>query len=152
MMKTERFKIKVDRVLSYQAGIVHKHRGVGFTKKYIDFQEEVRSQIPDDIFIPEDKPLIFNITINFHIPKSYSKKKKEACRGQYCMKNIDLDNINKGIQDIVSRKLGFDDKHIVILRGQKKYNLDIEEEKDIITIDISYDFGKITMLTPQKEK
>jgi Holliday junction resolvase RusA-like endonuclease len=59
-------------------------------------------------------------TLVFHIPmpKSWSKKKKEAMNNRPHTQTPDLDNLLKGFQDVLCK----DDKHIYsISRGLSKY-------------------------------
>ena len=46
-------------------------------------------------------PITAKITFKIKTPKSWSKKKTEAMNGKPCLKNYDLDNMEKAVYDVM---------------------------------------------------
>lgn len=113
-----------DRILSYQAGLKKSPHGKYFTKQYKRFKFEADMQL---LTTPNlDASGLYNVDIDcyFKFPKSISKKKKEqiqATEGDiWCSKNIDRDNIIKGINDILEDNgVIINDRYIVDGRTRK---------------------------------
>ena len=62
------------------------------------------------------------IDADFMIPKSFSKKKRNALDGAYCPKKPDCDNIAKSILDALNGIAYDDDSQIVELVVRKHYS------------------------------
>lgn len=78
--------------------------------RYFAFRDEVRAA---------GMELCNGSTIVFHIPmpKSWSKKKRDAMRGEYHQQKRDLDNYTKGVLDALFE----DDSHIADIRVIKRW-------------------------------
>jgi Holliday junction resolvase RusA-like endonuclease len=72
---------------------------------------------------PIEGPVKLDLIIRLPVPKSYPKKRSEACLNgsEWPTKKIDLDNIVKSIGDGMNGIVFLDDSQIVILRAVKKY-------------------------------
>lgn len=129
------FKIKVDKILSYQNGI-KKGRYSYTTPKYKSFQQQIYLQTPM-LNLDKKSPKMVNLEVFFKIPVNTSKKEKELKYGAFCDKKIDVDNLAKGIIDVIFNKNQIDDKKIVKLTITKKYITDrMDEKSEYIYIDI----------------
>ena len=71
-----------------------------YGKKYTKFKEEMAA-ITEVIKLENlmQGNIYAEICFNVQIPKSWSKKKKEAKNGAYCDNNADIDNYCKAILD-----------------------------------------------------
>lgn len=84
------------------------------------FQKAYPKHLPS---IYQDKQLIMQIEAHFAIPKSFSKKKKEAALNFDIRPTVkpDCDNISKNICDALNGIVFPDDKQIVSLEVEKFY-------------------------------
>lgn len=89
--------------------------GTFYQKKYTDFRKEMSKLVTDSMvnLTIWATPLKLNVTFSMPIPKSYSKKKREELNGQYCVSNMDLDNLEKALYDSMNSVVYEDDKQIV---------------------------------------
>lgn len=78
--------------------------------RYFAFRDEVRAS---------GMTLSDGCTIIFHMPmpKSWSKKKRDAMRGEYHRQKIDVDNAIKAVLDALYK----DDSHIADIRIIKRW-------------------------------
>ena len=88
-----------------------------------------------DTMIHADTPIKISVIAYFGIPKSYSKKKKEACYTHKLKptKKPDTDNILKIVCDALNGIAYYDDKQIVEATVKKLYSVD---EKEYLTIEV----------------
>lgn len=72
---------------------------------------------------PKDTPLKVEMTFAFEVPKSYSKKKREAClRGNVQhTKKPDADNVAKAVLDALTGYAIEDDSSVTVLLLEKIY-------------------------------
>ena len=89
--------------------------GTFYQKKYTKFRKDMADILaignqPDSIFT---EALELDVTFYMPIPKSYPKKKREELDGQYCISNMDLDNLEKALYDSMNGVIYEDDKQIV---------------------------------------
>lgn len=77
-----------------------------------------------DITAPTEKPLKVKITCYYQVPLSVSKKKKEQMLNGDIVPNVkpDVDNVAKSILDALNGIAYIDDKQIIKLSIQKKYD------------------------------
>lgn len=131
-----KFIIKVDKILSYQAGI-YKNGYKTFTKtKFKQYQKEIKYQLPSKYDFDKNS-ISIDILMIFKLPKTISKKEKEKrIKGVFATNNIDLDNASKGIIDVIAEKYNFNDKNIYNLNITKIWNQYEDIRQDIIKIDI----------------
>lgn len=126
---------KVKAKQSFKIG----HNGFKYTpsdvKSYANwvrlcFQKEYPKHLPS---IYQDKQLRMHIEAYFAIPKSFSKKKKEAALNCDIRPTVkpDCDNISKNICDALNGIVFADDKQIVSLEVDKYYS---ENESVIVRI------------------
>jgi len=80
--------------------------------------------------------LELDVLFEMEIPKSFSKKKREALNGSYVTKKPDLDNLVKSIKDAMNGYIYKDDSQVVISSQKKIYSL---EPKTIIIIKEVYE-------------
>ena len=82
-------------------------------------------------------PLAVYITSFYEIPKSYSKKKKQAClrHEEWPMKKPDVDNIEKGILDGLNKVIYHDDAQVVETYNIKAFSNRPRVEVEIKTLD-----------------
>lgn len=57
--------------------------------------------------------LKLNVVFSVPMPKSWSKKKRDASEGTYCVSNFDLDNLEKALYDTMNNIVYVDDSQIV---------------------------------------
>ena len=96
-------------------------------KKTKDFEDAIRfefmaSNCETMPVYPKGMPLKVDMTFAFEVPKSYSKKKREAClngRIQHTRKP-DADNIAKAVLDAVSGGYAMDDDSQVVVLTMEK--------------------------------
>ena len=93
-------RVEVDKFLSYQTH-VRKGRWSTYIKpEYTAFQKQITEQINRQNLEIE---MPYKLELNFYIamPKSWSKKKKDATLGAFNVSRPDYDNLTKGIQDLL---------------------------------------------------
>lgn len=66
-------------------------------------------------------PVMVEIEASYPMPKSWSKRKREEARGTYCGNKPDLDNLEKAILDALNGLAWDDDKAVVILIANKRW-------------------------------
>ena len=88
-----------------------------YGKKYSKFKEEMEVLTKGTKFTPFGGNVYASLTFYIKIPKSWSKKKKEAKNGAYCDNNADIDNYCKAILDCLNGIYYVDDKQIVMLKA-----------------------------------
>ena len=72
------------------------------------------------------------IIFNFEIPKSYTKKRhQDALEGKIKPSKNDIDNLIKSVLDGLNGKAWEDDRYIIHLEAEKRYNT-----RDFIEIEI----------------
>lgn len=73
---------------------------------------------------PLEGPVRLDCIIRLSVPKSYPKKRAEACLNgsEWPTKKIDIDNIVKSISDGMNEVVFLDDSQIVVLRAVKTYS------------------------------
>lgn len=98
-------------------------------QKTKDFEEAIKfaflSQNNEKLPVyPKDKALYANIYVGCEIPKSYSKKRREACLNykELPTKKPDSDNIIKAVLDALNGSAYEDDSQIVQVMCQKYYS------------------------------
>lgn len=112
-------------------------------KKTKDFEDAIRfefmagncEQMP---VYKRDTPLVAEMTFAFEVPKSYSKKKREACLNGEIRhtRRPDTDNIVKSVLDALVGYAIEDDASVVKVVAEKKYaeesyvEVGIYEKKD----------------------
>ena len=84
-----------------------------YSKIYQQFREDMAKLILECEKTLYTEPLGVDITFFMPIAKSTSKKKKELLHGTYCMKKIDLDNLEKAVYDSLSGYIYLDDSQVV---------------------------------------
>jgi len=74
---------------------------------------------------PLETPLAFYCYIRLPIPKSYSKKRTEACLSgsELPTKKSDIDNYCKSIMDALNGVVYLDDSQVVHMVATKKYDI-----------------------------
>lgn len=133
--------VKVKEILSHQSGInnrvIYSHeKKRGFvkpypTKKYKAYQKEILSQFKGEIDIEENEAVKIELLFSFKKPKSWSKKVREETK--YHLTKIDVDNMAKGVMDLMAEFYNFNDKQVVELKVNKEYN---EEDYNYIAIKL----------------
>ena len=75
---------------------------------------------------PIEGPVRFDCLIKLPVPKSYSKKRSEACLSgsEWPTKKPDWDNVAKSVADAMNDIVFVDDTQIVIARIVKRYSAD----------------------------
>jgi len=75
---------------------------------------------------PLEGPVKLDLIIRLPVPKSYPKKRSEACLNgsEWPTKKVDIDNICKSVMDAMNGITYADDSQIVILRAVKIYSAD----------------------------
>jgi Holliday junction resolvase RusA-like endonuclease len=73
---------------------------------------------------PLEGPVRFDCLIRLPVPKSYPKKRLEACLNgsEWPTKKVDIDNIVKSVSDAMNGIVFIDDSQVVILRAVKTYS------------------------------
>ena len=76
---------------------------------------------------PLETPVIFICNIKLPIPKSYSKKRTEACLSgsELPTKKPDWDNVAKSVADAMNGVVFLDDSQIVRATITKEYNMTV---------------------------
>lgn len=97
-------------------------RGVFYGKRYTAFKKEIAPLIASKNFDMVESGAIA-VTTQFFIqmPKSWSKKKKEAMNNTYHIAKPDIDNFNKAIYDALSGYAWGDDCQIAVSHSLKKW-------------------------------
>jgi len=88
-----------------------------YGKKYTQFKKDMYTLTADLKTIPMTGNIFAELQFNVPIPKSWSKKKKEAKNGAYCDNHADIDNYCKAILDSLNNVYYEDDKQIVMLKA-----------------------------------
>ena len=88
-----------------------------YGKKYTQFKKDMAVITADIKSIPMTGNVFAELQFNVTIPKSWSKKKKEAKNGAYCDNHADIDNYCKAILDSLNGVYYDDDKQIVMLQA-----------------------------------
>ena len=88
-----------------------------YGKKYTQFKKDMSLMTADIKTIPMTGNIFAELQFNVPIPKSWSKKKKEAKNGAYCDNHADIDNYCKAILDSLNNIYYDDDKQIVMLKA-----------------------------------
>lgn len=113
---------------------VRRFGGVYYGKKYESHREAARKLIEAMKLQPVEG--YFSVSIDFYscVPKSHSKKQREACLSGLKYPSGDVDNMAKACLDfITAAKLWKDDSQVVKLSVTKQYAL-----ADSIVIRISH--------------
>lgn len=87
--------------------------GVHYLKTYEQFRKDMKGLLLQVKRTLYSEPLKIDMTFFIGIPKSYSKKKCKSLDGEYCVSNMDLDNLEKAIYDSMNGHVFLDDKQIV---------------------------------------
>lgn len=87
--------------------------GVFYPKKYKQFRKDMDKLLLKEHRVLLDRPLKLDVTFFVHLPKSYSKKKRDEMDGTYCATTFDLDNLEKAIYDCMTGYIYVDDRQIV---------------------------------------
>lgn len=95
-------------------------------------REEFRRQNPD--WSPAEEAVAVTITAGFRIPRSWSKKKRQAAVSAPVKKKPDIDNIEKAVLDALNGAAYVDDALIVRLYCVKVYAAD--EPYIVATIEV----------------
>lgn len=98
-------------------------------KKTKDFEDAIRFEFLASTcetmpVYPKDVPLKVDMVFAFEVPKSYSKKKRQACLNGTIQhtKKPDADNIAKAVLDSISNGYAMDDdSQVVVLTMEKIY-------------------------------
>ena len=118
--------------LSSRNGFVRVHT----PNKTVAYEDKVklayRTQVSRKEPYNDNTPLSVTIVCFFSIPKSWSKKKREASIGQWSNRKPDVDNVAKIILDALNGLAYEDDKQIVSLHIYKWW---AEEPKVMVTIE-----------------
>lgn len=107
-----------------------------YSKNYIQFKKDIAKWVAT-----QEKTMLtgpISISIHFHVktPASLSKKKKEAMEGSWCLKNLDVDNLQKALFDGINDYLIEDDRFIVHIGDLKKtWSTDPRIEFELSNID-----------------
>ena len=88
-----------------------------YGKKYSKFKEDMIEMTKNTKVIPLEGNIYAKLRFNIQIPKSWSKKKKEAKNGAYCDNHADIDNYCKSILDSLNGVYYKDDRQIVMLKA-----------------------------------
>ena len=88
-----------------------------YPKKYTQFKADMEIAKSDVHCVPLEDNVYAKLDFFIQIPKSWSKKKKEAKSGKFCDNNADIDNYCKAIFDSLNEKCYIDDRQIVILKA-----------------------------------
>jgi len=95
-----------------------------------DFDKWLTTQKRDQITGMVEVYLEFYIAM----PKSFSKKKASELDGEYCDKNLDIDNLEKAVYDKISNFFIEDDRYIVRNANVKKWSSNPRIEMEISTV------------------
>lgn len=107
-------------------------------RKTKEFEEAIRFEFMSNTsdrmpVYPKDVPLQIEMEFAFEVPKSYSKKKREAClKGEIQhTKRPDADNIAKAVCDALNGYAFEDDSQITVMILEKLY-----AEESYVTVKI----------------
>ena len=89
-----------------------------YGKKYTEFKKAMEIAKSDVHCTPIEGNVYAKLDFFIQIPKSWSKKKKEAKIGTFCDNNADIDNYCKAIMDSLNGKCYVDDRQVVMLRAR----------------------------------
>lgn len=92
--------------------------GTYYNKRYAQFRKDMEQLLMGKKCLYEE-PLILDVIFYRMIPKSYSKKRREALDGQYIPTVPDLDNLEKALYDAMNGVIYEDDSQIVDHRVRK---------------------------------
>lgn len=106
-----------------------------YGKKYTNFKEEMLSLTSDIVFTPLEGNIFAQLQFNVPIPKSWTKKKKEAKNGAYCDNHADIDNYCKAILDSLNGVYYEDDKQIVMLQATMLWATEASINCSFTTLD-----------------
>ena len=106
-----------------------------YGKKYTNFKEEMLSLTSDIVFTPLEGNIFAQLQFNVPIPKSWTKKKKEAKNGAYCDNHADIDNYCKAILDSLNGVYYEDDKQIVMLQATMLWATEASIDCSFTTLD-----------------
>ena len=106
-----------------------------YGKKYTNFKEEMLSLTSDIVFTPLEGNIFAQLQFNVPIPKSWTKKKKEAKNGAYCDNHADIDNYCKAILDSLNGVYYEDDKQIVMLQATMLWATEASIDCTFTTLD-----------------
>lgn len=126
---TAYIKFEVPGKVKAKQSVKFTSRGIKYTpadiKSYANwvrlcFQKEYPNWLPSEYF---EKQLRMSIQVNFAIPKSFSKKKRESALQGEIRPTVkpDCDNISKNLCDALNGIAFPDDKQIVSLEVEKFY-------------------------------
>lgn len=118
-----------------------------YGKKYTNFKEEMLSLTSDIVFTPLEGNIFAQLQFNVPIPKSWTKKKKEAKNGAYCDNHADIDNYCKAILDSLNGVYYEDDKQIVMLQATMLWATEASIDCTFTTLD-SYSNARFAPMPP----
>ena len=95
-----------------------------YGKKYSQFKENMAEITKNIKTIPLEGNIYAELCFNIQIPKSWSKKKKEAKNGAYCDNNADIDNYCKAILDSLNGIYYEDDRQVVMLKATMFWSIE----------------------------
>ena len=94
-----------------------------YGKKYTEFKAAMEIAKSDIHCLPLEDNVYAKLDFFVQIPKSWSKKKKEAKNGKFCNNNADIDNYCKAIMDSLNGKYYIDDRQVVMLRARMFWSI-----------------------------
>lgn len=97
-----------------------------------------------------DKNIIASVYVDYEVPKSVSKVRKQQLLNCGCPKKPDVDNIQKAIFDALNGIAYKDDSQIVCATIFKAYGLENRIEIDFTYTD--YEYGKVINLEEKKKE
>ena len=89
----------------------------------------------DIVFTPLEGNIFAQLQFNVPIPKSWTKKKKEAKNGAYCDNHADIDNYCKAILDSLNGVYYEDYKQIVMLQATMLWATEASIDCSFTTLD-----------------
>lgn len=90
--------------------------------KYTQYKHSVKQFLPRTLF--DNVPISVKMLFIVKIPNSWSKSRKRAAVGKWCMKKPDVDNYAKAILDAGNEHTWQDDSIVVDLHVKKKYGIE----------------------------